>query len=64
MKYLQMDLKDKLCRWLNPDFGLEKEDILFSIPPNRKFGDLSATIPFVLAKRLKEKPFLIGNRII
>jgi arginyl-tRNA synthetase len=64
MKYLQADLRDKLYEWLNTDYGLEKEDIQFSIPPNRKFGDLSTTIPFVLAKKLKEKPFVIGNRII
>jgi arginyl-tRNA synthetase len=64
MKYLRENLKDRLYKLLKDDFQLEKQDILFSIPGNRKFGDLSATIPFVLAKKLKQKPFLIGKQII
>lgn len=64
MKYLQESLKEKLCQWLHQDFLLNPEDIQFSIPPNRKFGDLSAPIPFILAKRLKEKPFVIGQRVL
>lgn len=64
MKYLQSELRDKLHEWLHEEYGLEKQEILFSIPPQRKFGDLSTTIPFVLAKKLKQKPFEIGNRII
>lgn len=64
MKYLQETLRDNLYQWLNEEFQLKREDIQFSIPPNRKFGDLSTPIPFMLAKRLREKPFVIGNRII
>jgi len=64
MKYLQEQLKNKLCELLKADYNLEKDEILFSIPSNRKFGDLSTTIPFVLAKKLKQKPFAIGNEII
>jgi arginyl-tRNA synthetase len=64
MKTLQDNLKSKLCQLLKDDFDLEKEDIQFSIPPKREFGDLSTTIPFVLAKKLRQKPFDLGNRII
>lgn len=64
MKYLQSELRDKLYEWLHNEYGLEKKEILFSIPPQRKFGDLSTTIPFVLSKKLKQKPFEIGNKII
>jgi arginyl-tRNA synthetase len=64
MKYLQEDLKDKLHQLLKHDFDPNREDIRFSIPPNREFGDLSTTIPFILAKKMKQKPFTLGNRII
>ncbi|UCH95195.1 MAG: arginine--tRNA ligase [Candidatus Aminicenantes bacterium] len=64
MKYLQENLKDRLYELLKSDFDLEREEIRFSIPPKRDFGDLSTTIPFVLAKKRKQKPFSIGNRII
>lgn len=64
MKYLQEELKNKLCDLLEADFQLQREDIQFSIPPKREFGDLSTTIPFALAKKLKQKPFLIGQQII
>ncbi|MCX6582527.1 MAG: arginine--tRNA ligase [Candidatus Aminicenantes bacterium] len=64
MKYLQEELKNELIRLLKADFKLEPGEIQFSIPPKREFGDLSTTIPFVLAKKEKQKPFAIGNRII
>jgi arginyl-tRNA synthetase len=64
MKYVQNDLKAKMYEWLKEDFQLDMEDIRFSIPSNRAFGHLSTTLPFVLAKKLKQKPFLIGKQII
>jgi arginyl-tRNA synthetase len=64
MKYLQENLKDKLIELLKDDFALERQEIQFSIPPKREFGDLSTTIPFILAKKEKQKPFVIGNKII
>ena len=64
MRVLQEDLRKRLVELLQDDFKLQAEDIQFSIPPDRKFGDLSTTIPFVLARRLKDKPFLIGKRIV
>jgi arginyl-tRNA synthetase len=64
MKHLQSELKEKLHAWLKEDFPLELDEIQFSIPPQRNFGDLSTTIPFILAKKMKQKPFVIGNQII
>lgn len=64
MKFLKDDLKNKLYGLLKKDFAISIEDIQFSIPSNRKFGDLSTTISFIIAKRKKEKPFIIGTRII
>lgn len=64
MRFLQIDLKKKLVELLKDEFDIGPGDILFSIPPDRKFGDLSTTIPFVLAKKTREKPFVIGTRII
>ncbi|MCU0285448.1 MAG: arginine--tRNA ligase, partial [Acidobacteria bacterium] len=64
MKYLQEVLKNKLIELLKEEFKLEPGEILFSIPPKREFGDLSTTVPFVLAKKEKQKPFAIGNRIL
>ena len=64
MKYLQKIIKDKLIELLKNDFTLEQDEIQFSIPPKREFGDLSTTIPFVLAKKEKQKPFVIGTKII
>ena len=64
MKYLQEKIKDKLYELLKDDFSLSKEEIQFSIPAKREFGDLSITLPFVLAKKMKQKPFVLGNMII
>lgn len=64
MKYLQQDLQAKLYESLKSDFQVAPEDIQFAIPPNRSFGDLSTPVCFTLAKRLKEKPFVIANKVL
>ncbi|MCK4762202.1 MAG: arginine--tRNA ligase [Candidatus Aminicenantes bacterium] len=64
MKYLQQDLREKLYDAIKDEYDIKPGDIAFSIPPDRKFGCLSTTIPFIIAKKQKEKPFLIGNKII
>lgn len=64
MKFLKDELKIKLYELLKDDCDFNQEDIQFSIPPNRNFGDLSTTIPFIIAKKEKEKPFIIGNKIL
>ncbi len=64
MKFLQEDLKKRLYDLLKGNHDFRPADILFTIPPDRKFGDLSTTLPFVIAKKQKEKPLSIGNHII
>lgn len=64
MKFIQETLREQLLQLLGDDFDLNPQDIQFSIPPDRKFGDLSTTLPFVLAKRLKQKPFIIGKQVL
>ena len=45
-----------------PEFDVKLNDFNFTVPPDRKFGDLSLTIPFIIGKRIKEKPFMpAGN---
>jgi arginyl-tRNA synthetase len=64
MKYLQIELNEKLVQVLKKGFPVSSEDIQFSIPPDQKFGDLSTTLPFILAKKTKRKPQDIGEEII
>ena len=64
MKYIQETIREGIISSLGGKFELKSGEIDFSIPPKREFGDLSTTIPFVLAKKLKQKPFLIGKDII
>lgn len=64
MRYLQEQIREKIIELFGQEFQIQPEDILFSIPPNRKFGDLSTPLPFAVAKKLKQKPFPIGQRII
>ncbi|MEN8154737.1 MAG: arginine--tRNA ligase [Acidobacteriota bacterium] len=61
---IQKELQNILFNELKPDYKIEPGDIQFSIPPQRKFGDISTTIPFVLAKKAGEKPFLIGKKLV
>lgn len=60
---IQNELRNILFDKLKADFDVEHDEIQFSIPPQRKFGDISTTIPFVLAKKTGEKPFLIGKKL-
>ncbi|MEN8155123.1 MAG: arginine--tRNA ligase [Acidobacteriota bacterium] len=64
MKTIQNELRNILFEQLKETFDISLEDIQFSIPPLRKFGDLSTTLPFVIAKKEGKKPFLIGKEII
>jgi len=64
MKYIQEEIRNILFETLKDKYELKEGEIEFSIPPRREFGDISTTLPFILAKRLKQKPFLIGKEII
>lgn len=39
------------------------EEIPFAIPPQRQYGELSTTLPFVLAKKLGQKPYALGTML-
>ena len=64
MIYLQQQIRDRLVSILEADYEIGPDDVQFSIPPDRKFGDLSTTLPFVIAKRLREKPRQVGEAIL
>jgi len=61
MKSLQQKIKDEILAALKDEYEFSGSDLTFSQPAERKFGDLSTTLAFVLAKKLKNKPFLIAN---
>lgn len=42
---------------------LKAEDIPLTVPAQRQYGDLSSTLPFVLAKKLGQKPFALGKQL-
>jgi arginyl-tRNA synthetase len=46
---------------LKNDYEIADADLVFSLPAERKFGDLSTNLAFVLAKKTKTKPFLLAN---
>ena len=64
MKYLKREISNKLVSILKTDYEINPGDVQFSIPPDRKFGDLSTTIPFVIARRIQEKPREVGEAIL
>ena len=64
MKNIQEKIRSVIIASLKGSFDLNQDEVEFSIPPKREFGDISTTIPFVLAKKYKQKPFLIGKEII
>ncbi|MCK4944393.1 MAG: hypothetical protein KAS65_12495, partial [Candidatus Aminicenantes bacterium] len=64
MKYLKREISNKLVSILKTDYEINPEDVQFSIPPDRKFGDLSTTIPFVIARRIQEKSRVVGEAIL
>jgi arginyl-tRNA synthetase len=63
MKRLQEKLKKEIAALLGDAYDLSGADWGFSLPAERKFGDLSATLAFALAKKTKSKPFLLASDI-
>ncbi len=63
MKRLQEKLKREIAALLGDEYDLSGADWGFSLPAERKFGDLSTTLAFALAKKAKSKPFLLANDI-
>jgi arginyl-tRNA synthetase len=61
MKNLQENLKKEIIYLLQDSYDLLGVEWAFSLPAERKFGDLATTLPFALAKKIKGKPFLLAN---
>ncbi len=63
MKSLLEKLKKEIISLLQDAYDLSGVELVFSLPAERKFGDLSSTLAFSLAKKVKGKPFLLANDI-
>ncbi|MEI6614276.1 MAG: arginine--tRNA ligase [Chrysiogenales bacterium] len=61
MRFLQEKFKKQICEILKNDYEIAAADLMFSLPAERKFGDLSTYLAFVLAKKTKNKPALLAN---
>ncbi len=61
MKFLHEKIKERIIALLKNDYEIADADLVFSLPVERKFGDLSTNLAFVLAKKTKNKPFLLAN---
>jgi arginyl-tRNA synthetase len=63
MKALHDSLKGRIAALLRDSIDLSGVDMEFAVPAERKFGDLSTTLAFTLAKKLKAKPFTLAGDI-
>jgi arginyl-tRNA synthetase len=63
VKALQEQLRAAIRAALAGAYDLAGVDVEFAVPAERKFGDLSTTLAFALAKKLKSKPFVIAGDI-
>jgi arginyl-tRNA synthetase len=64
MKFLQEKIKTLIFAIVKNDHEISDSDLVFSLPAERKFGDLSTNLAFVLAKKSKSKPFPLANAIV
>ncbi len=64
MKHLQEKIRERIFAILKDDHELTDSELAFSLPSERKFGDLSTNLAFVLAKKTKSKPFLLANTMV
>ncbi len=63
MKALQEELRTGIRAALQDAYDLSEIEMEFAVPAERKFGDLSTTLAFTLAKKRKEKPFVLASDI-
>ncbi len=63
MKTLQEKLGREIIALLKDAYELSGVEPSFSIPAERKFGDLSTTLAFALAKKTGNKPFMLAGDI-
>lgn len=63
MKTLQENLRRRIAELLRDAYDLTGVEAEFTVPPERKFGDLSTTLAFALAKKTRGKPFALAGDI-
>ncbi len=63
MKNLQEKLGREITVLLEDAYEMSGVEPSFSIPAERKFGDLSTTLAFTLAKKTGSKPFMLAGDI-
>jgi arginyl-tRNA synthetase len=61
MRSLQEKIRSDIFAILKEAYEFSPAELIFSLPAERKFGDLSTTLAFALAKKMKGKPFLLAN---
>jgi arginyl-tRNA synthetase len=64
MKALQEKLRERLLAILRPEHDLDSADLAFTLPAERRFGDLSTNLAFVLAKKSRVKPFALAAAMV
>jgi len=63
MKALQETLRAEISALLRDAYDLSAIEPAFSLPAERKHGDLATTLAFALAKKRKEKPLPLASDI-
>lgn len=64
MIHLQQELRRRLHEAWGEAFAVAADEIAFTVPQDRRFGDLATTLAFSLAKQRGEKPFVLANRLL
>ncbi|HSQ34583.1 MAG TPA: arginine--tRNA ligase [Candidatus Binatia bacterium] len=64
MKFLQEKIREQMVAILKDDHEIVASELTFSLPAERKFGDLSTNLAFVLAKKTKTRPLLLANAMV
>ncbi len=63
MLLIQDTLRRKLVEAAADIAEIRGEDIPFSVPGQRQYGELSTTLPFILAKKTGQKPYVLGMKL-
>lgn len=63
MKTLQENLRRRIAELLRGAYDLSGVEAEFTVPPERKFGDLSTTLAFGLARKTRGKPLALAGDI-
>lgn len=63
MKTLQDNLRRRIAELLSGAYDLSGIEAEFTVPAERRFGDLSTTLAFALARKTRGKPFVLASDI-